>query len=277
MSWATSLTTHEQGHMLGLWHAHSYICPWRGGPYVAMANFCDGDEYGDPYDTMGKGGAVHYNGAEKHTLGWLGTRETDLTNGGSATLAPLEQQAAAPQVARVAVSSFRQYYGEYRQYYAEYRQLLGADSNLGFNGASTHGTDGVLIHAVDPYNGYGDAGTLLLDMNPDANFYDATLKSGQSWTTPEGWTFTVGALSSSGAALTVTAPARVAGAPGTPTATAGDGSATVSWTVPSSTAAARSPATRSPPPRAAPRRPSAPPPALRPWPGSPTAPATPSR
>ena len=227
-SLSTSMTTHEQGHELGFYHAHSYLCTGDDG-YVSMADWCDGSEYGDPYDTMGKGGPVHYNGAEKDMIGWLPDgRRVDMTPGSSTTLAPLEQQAAAPQVAKLQVS-------DSRRYYIEYRQLQGYDSSLAWDGKSTHGTDGVIIHATDASRSGWDWGTLLLDMSPDANFYEATLKSGQSWTTPEGWTINVGAISPTGAEVSVTAAAATAPtAPRWPTAYPGDGSAFVYWAPPAS-------------------------------------------
>ena len=231
-SLSTSMTTHEQGHQLGLYHAHAPHC-FEGGKQVVVTYYCsegDNSGYGDKFDTMGGGGAVHYNGAEKDRLGWLGARKVVLTPGTSTVLAPLEQQGVATQVAEIAS-------GGNRTYFLEYRQRLGFDVGLNHDTSTQPGTyldrvtDGVLIHSVDDLTGYGDGGTSLLDLTPDGNVYDATLKAGRSWTTPEGVTISVGALTPAGAQVSVTRPApKAPSAPTGVSAAAGDGRATVSWT-----------------------------------------------
>ncbi len=56
-----TLVVHELGHTYGLSHANTWEC---------LHGSCDAYEYGDPYDTMGRGDG-DFNAWEKLRLGWI--------------------------------------------------------------------------------------------------------------------------------------------------------------------------------------------------------------
>ena len=187
-------TTHEQGHNYGLSHAHSDLCSTG-----ALTGTCSFTEYGDDYDAMGSSGFVaEFSAKQKSQLGWMSA--TTLSPGGSTTLVPYET-ASGTRSAVINVSSTR-------AYWLEYRQPTGVDSVLPIGA-----TNGVLVHLVDPSvapadQDYGAIGPTLIDESPGdgtsvGNIGDVTLKSGQQWTTPEGLTITVGAVTRAGAAVSV--------------------------------------------------------------------------
>jgi hypothetical protein len=74
------------------------------------------------------------------------------------------------------------------------------------DGLPSYATDGVLVHVTDPSLGSsGDTSGNLLDVRP-ADGIDqstATLRPGQTWSSPEGYRFTVGSVSAGGADVTV--------------------------------------------------------------------------
>ncbi len=185
------VTVHEQGHNYGLWHAHSHLCSSGG-----LSGTCSWSDYGDDFDAMGASGLVgHFNAAHKDQLGWMTGRKVDLTAGGSATLAPLARDAAATSGAVVRVSSTR-------AYWLEHRQAVDHDASL-----PAYATDGVQVRVVDPaVGGSDDTGSNLLDVRPSdgVSVTSATLRPGQTWTSPERFSFRVDGLSAAGAAVTVT-------------------------------------------------------------------------
>ena len=189
-------TIHEQGHNYGLYHAHSAMCTTPGtttmsaGPDTAGDN-CNYSDYGDPFDAMGASTYVaEYSASQKNDLGWLNAgRKVALTGSGPVNLVPYEQQSAAPHAASFAVSSTR-------TYWFENRSATGPDAAL-----PTGATAGVLVHVddttVDAKAGeaspWAPAQTYLTDQSPaDKWFGAAVLPYGQSWTSPEGVTFSIG-------------------------------------------------------------------------------------
>lgn len=193
---------HEEGHNYGLDHTHARLCTGGG-----LSGTCSFEEYGDPYDTMGdyycetngncRDLAGHFSASQKSQLGWLGGRTVDLTEGGTTTLLPMAADADGPHAAVVSLPSGR-------KYWLEYRQPIDYDSAL-----PTTGTDGLLVHVTGPGTGVDpaddDFGPSLLDVRPAGGISvnSATLRSGTSWVSPEGYTFRVGAVTAAGAALTV--------------------------------------------------------------------------
>jgi hypothetical protein len=221
------VTVHELGHNYGLYHSHAYLCPSGGVASVG----CGFSDYGDDYDAMGSSGFVgNFNASQKSLLGWFGGRSVDLSGGGTATLVPMDQQSAGVAAASITVSGAR-------TYWLEYRRPTGADAWL-----PDDGTDGVLVHlrddallqtvASDQY--HEDTGAALIDVRPSdgVDVWSATLPSGQSWTTPEGATISVGAVTPAGAQVTVVHGVRPPGAPQAVQANAGNGQATVTWQAP---------------------------------------------
>jgi hypothetical protein len=190
-------SVHEQGHNYGLWHSHSYMCS-NGG----LSGSCAFSDYGDLYDAMGSSGYVgHFNSAQKSLLHWNSSRIVNLTSGGTTTLAPMASDSLSPHTAVIALNTGR-------TYWLEYRQPIDYDASL-----PTSGTDGILVHVTGPGSGSSNSGASLIDVDLSNGITEdsSTLKSGQTWTTPEGTSITVGQVSASGANVSVSSgPAPVA-------------------------------------------------------------------
>ncbi|HMC70619.1 MAG TPA: hypothetical protein VKJ07_15795, partial [Mycobacteriales bacterium] len=97
-----SVTAHELGHNLGLWHAHSLECsaPGAAPDTQTVSDNCafPGNEYGDLSDTMGNEGGFGtplYDAPHLAQLGWLGS---DLSSPspciGAVHIAPYETPGA---------------------------------------------------------------------------------------------------------------------------------------------------------------------------------------
>ena len=219
-------SVHEHGHSFGLGHARAYSCT-SNGVRVTLGGTCTRSEYGDPYDAMGQSAyAGHYNSQHKDDLGWMTGRERLLTtSSATVTLAPFEKPSSLP-LALVVNSPVVG-----RRYWVEYRQPVGFDLKL-----PAGGTAGVQIHLEDPNVG---PGSYLLDPTPsDASFATAVLGSGRSWTAPDGVRLSVGAVSSTGATVSVSGARPEPVPPGVPrsvVATGGDSRVLVSWQPPAST------------------------------------------
>ena len=197
------VVVHEEGHNYGLLHSHSYLCD------QVVFGSCQFTEYGDDFDAMGASGLVgHFSASQKDRLGWMGGRSVDLTAGGSATLAPIAADPVAVSVAVVHATA-------QRSYWLEYRQAIDYDSGL-----PAQATNGVLVHMEDTSVGGGAPN--LLDTRPGDGLstYSATMRPGESWTTPEGYTIAVSSATPTGADVTVssgldvTAPTLLATTPG---------------------------------------------------------------
>jgi hypothetical protein len=215
----TRSSIHEQGHNYGLYHAHSAACTTPGSSTLtaapdAAADDCSYSDYGDPFDAMGASGLVaEYSAGQKNVLGWLDAgRKATLTVNGSVSLVPYEQQSNAVHAAVYAATSTR-------SYWFENRSATGPDAAL-----PAGATAGVLVHlndsTVDAKAGeasyWAPVQSYLLDQSPaDRSLGAAVLEYGQSWTSPEGVTFTVG--NPAGGAVTISASGvSGAGAPPTP-------------------------------------------------------------
>jgi hypothetical protein len=96
------LVEHELGHAFGLAHANTTAC---------LSHSCATLEYGDPYDTMGRG-AGDFSAYAKARLGWL-THVTRVVRNGVHPLAALERESASTQ-ALVVTTAQDQYWIEYR-------------------------------------------------------------------------------------------------------------------------------------------------------------------
>jgi hypothetical protein len=217
-------TIHEQGHNYGLYHAHSAMCTTPGtttptaGPDAAADN-CSYSDYGDPFDAMGASSYVgEYSASQKNVLGWLDAgRKATLTAATPVALVPYEQQSSAVHATSYAVSATR-------TYWFENRQATGPDASL-----PTGATNGVLVHVddstVDTKAGeaspWAPTQTYLTDQSPsDKWFGTSVLPYGQSWTSPEGVTFTVGQPSGGSVTVSVGVGPVAAGAAGSTSASA---------------------------------------------------------
>jgi hypothetical protein len=211
-------TVHEQGHNLGLGHAHADVCQDAAGSYVTLSTTCQYDEYGDAYDAMGASGyAADYSAGLKSGLGWGNARAVDLTAGGTAVLSPIESTTGTPYITVNAGSDV---------YYVETRAAVGPDAQL-----PSAATDGVIVHQLDPTS--QQVG--LLDMTPDGNFSAPALRFGGAWGLPNGMWLNVGSPTSAGVPVSVTAAPLDVVAPHDVTgvsATVRKGQLTLAWTNP---------------------------------------------
>jgi hypothetical protein len=172
-------TLHELGHNYGLDHANQLRCT-DAGVFVAFPRGnCFQVEYGDQHDVMGYS-MYYYDDAKGHygayhldQLGWLDGRVVDApSTGGKFDIAPIEQVRLGLQVVRLNDGD--------RTYWLYFRQPIGVDA---FLTQEPGATDGVSVQ-IKGSGLYG--GSAQLDMTPDENFGDVTLKSGVTWTTPNG-------------------------------------------------------------------------------------------
>ena len=166
----TQVVTHEMGHNFGLYHAGSLNCG-----SATIGGSCTAAEYGDPWDTMGNQRAMHYNAAQKLTLGWIGSTTVKTHSSGSAsyTISPLENGGAATYAVKIPTSNAS------RTYWLEYRQPIGYDAPL-----SAYPNNGVQVRVTDPFEwASGSDDTEILDMTPatSGNFTDSALVVGQSF------------------------------------------------------------------------------------------------
>jgi hypothetical protein len=64
------LLAHEFGHNLGFYHAWAHHCS-DGGRATATTGTCTREEYGDPFDVMGRAGRSFFHGFHRARLGWI--------------------------------------------------------------------------------------------------------------------------------------------------------------------------------------------------------------
>ena len=200
---SASTIAHELGHNFGLHHASTWSCTNASGQRVAISGTCTLNEYGDPFDVMGRG-YRHMSVFQKGRLGWFGASNmATATATASFTLVPQETPSSALQSLRVRrdATTF---------YYVEYRQPFGFDSF----GSGDSVVNGVLIHVAPDY------ATLdrpkLLDMTTGTTSYtDAALAVGQTFSdATSGISIRLDSRSSAGANVTVTLPGSGSGAGG---------------------------------------------------------------
>lgn len=73
-SYSSGVTGHELGHSLGLPHAHSIEA--GTDMFGTPGNATETNEYGNPFDIMGQGGATgHFNMMYKWRIGWADSNE----------------------------------------------------------------------------------------------------------------------------------------------------------------------------------------------------------
>jgi hypothetical protein len=161
--------SHELGHNFGVHHASSYNCT-SNGVRVSTGGTCTLDEYGDPFDVMGRG-YRHMNAYQKGKLGFLETVNTVTTSSGEYTVAALEQKSTGIQSLRVPIPGTTEYY------YVETRQVFGFDSFRTTDPVA----NGVLLHRSTDYS--VRVRPALIDMAPSTtSFTDAALLAGQTFT-----------------------------------------------------------------------------------------------
>lgn len=199
---AWDYVAHEVGHTFGLPHAGSYTDCTSGTDVITYGGSCVHDEYGDLTDIMG-GRNFQFSSHHLIRLGWL-PEENQLTLEQSARvrLVPIETASTGIQSLYVNRSGNE-------NYHFEYRQPLNVDERL-----EQDLTNGVLIRLTS-----GSSTTHLLDMTPNNDFRDATLKQGRTFT-DDGLEVTAVEVSSEAAIIDVV----IDGAPVDPsTVVGGDG------------------------------------------------------
>lgn len=73
-SYSAGVTGHELGHSLGLPHAHSIEA--GADMFGTPGTTTETNEYGNPFDIMGRGGATaHFNAVYKWRIGWMDSTE----------------------------------------------------------------------------------------------------------------------------------------------------------------------------------------------------------
>ena len=190
-------TIHELGHTFGLAHSNSWTCT-VGSAYVALGDNCRHTEYGGLQDVMGAATANGENGSfgalGLDRLGWLKGQVVDSPRGGGTfTIRPIEAGAGL-QAVRLR--------DEGRTYWLYYRQPIGVDSFLASTPGATAG-----ISAEFDASTVGQLGSEVVDLTPDGNFRDVTLKPGSTWTTPSGaYRVRVVSVGSKSATFAIAAP-----------------------------------------------------------------------
>lgn len=195
---SSSTMAHELGHNFGVHHASSLSCTDAAGARVSISATCTSDEYGDPYDVMGRG-YRHMSAYQKGRLGFLeSTNTTTVAASGVFTVVPLETKpaAGATQSLRVAIPNT----SPPLFYYVEFRQPSAFD-----NFTSTSPVlKGVLVHRAPDYTVLQR--TQLLDMTAGTTSYtDAPLAAGATFTdATAGITIRVASVAATGATVQVT-------------------------------------------------------------------------
>ncbi len=188
--YSISTQVHELGHTLGIAHANSLICIPKviddydkclhQDPQTKMGN-----EYGDPYDTMGRSfSTYHFNGPHKVALYWIDDDQVQkVTQNGTYKISGnVEEATKGIQVLKIAKPDTDE------SYYLSYRQKIGLDSFL-----PTEFTQGASLHV---WSGEVYKQTKLLDMTPEtpSSLTDASFTDGQVFT-DEGNRITIKQLS----------------------------------------------------------------------------------
>jgi MYXO-CTERM domain-containing protein len=213
----------EPTHNFGAMHSSSMKCR-NGMPFADQpgGGNCTHNEYGDPYDPMGRA-CRHMNGYQKAFQGWFGgCNVVDVNESATFTLSPIETPCDGPQVLQIKMPKARPFAHagggggatttDITHYYLEYRAPIGFDTGL---------TPVVQVRVSGDIRARTQRGfnTWLLDMNPATTVIEGMVAGG-SYTDPAGGIkFTVMSIDAKGAVVKVDNPG------GTGTATCLDGKA----------------------------------------------------
>ena len=167
--------THEFGHNLGVWHANR--AGSSDGPLSPDSRI---NEYGDPYDVMGRSPLGHFNAYHQERLGWLQIARGDgvlVTASGTYSIAPLEWTRGSRflkiPLERRADGSVAQWY------YVECRRPLHYDDGFSrspnYTVTDTNAYDEIQVR-IAPWNG-----GMVLDMDSSGEFYTEGLNVGATY------------------------------------------------------------------------------------------------
>ncbi len=185
----------EPGHNFGMVHSSAIRCT-RDGAVVPLTlpgeagAVCTHNEYGNPYDPMGRG-CYHMNGPQKAYQDWLsGCNVVKVGSSGTFTLFPIEKACNGVQLLQIPLPAPRtmrigNISAVITSYYLELRTPVGFDFKPQA-GASL--TPRVLVTIGGDVRGANQAGgrNWLLDMTPETamNVGDSALPVGRLYTDP---------------------------------------------------------------------------------------------
>jgi hypothetical protein len=200
----------EPAHNFGMQHSSALDC--GSAVFANDPSSCEHSEYGDSHDPMG-GGCRHTNGWQKAYQGWFGgCNRVRVNSSGSFNLLPLETACNGIQVLQIPMpvttrriprsgGGGQASNDPVQFYYLELRTRTGFDQSQ-----TAYPT--VLVRVGPDYQDRDERGfhTWILDMNPSTNGLDG-MGSGATFMDPAGMvSFTVNALSATGATVQVTVP-----------------------------------------------------------------------
>lgn len=148
----------------------------------------------------GRANAWQFSAPQKDLLNWMDQRKVNLSSGERPGLLP-SKRTRFPSA--LPLSMHRQIVS----YWLEYRQAVDYSSGL-----PAEATDGVMVRLKDANLAPGaSTGLNMLGTRPSdgLNVDSATIRSGESWTTPEGFRLTLGSVSATGAHVNVTPPGEI--------------------------------------------------------------------
>jgi Big-like domain-containing protein/gametolysin peptidase M11 len=171
-SLSTRVIAHELGHNMGLHHASSLSCTSGGAP-VTFSSTCTPDEYGDPFDVMGKK-LRHNNAWHMRQTGFMPAgNERTVSADGTYTLTSAIARGSGAQLLRVPRGDTGLYYDlELRSSGGVFEDYLSTDPAV----------QGVTVH-LDP-DVEEITQSFLLDTTPGSSSgtADAALAAGRTFT-----------------------------------------------------------------------------------------------
>jgi hypothetical protein len=182
---------HELGHNLNLAHSGALAC---GNVALKRSTArCNSQDYGDPFDIMGASWLAGRLTTNLHKVELGVETMQDAAGGETFLLAPASPPAPSrTQAIRILRSDGTAFFLEYRRPFGTFDDFPPTDPAV----------LGVTVRLIS-FDG-SRALSRLLDMTPDGNFEDSSLRAGMSFTDPlDGKTITVTSVDTSGARITI--------------------------------------------------------------------------
>ena len=171
-----SVIAHELGHNMGAHHAAALACRSAGGERVALSGNCTTDEYGDPFDVMGRGGLM--SAWHRSQIGQLGTESVSLRAPANLTLSAVDGPALGLQSLLVPIKEPR--VPVTRWYALEVRSAAAPFNPFDAGAPATTGITIRIVPALDQRlptqlvnaNAASSASRLTAPLQPGATFTD---------------------------------------------------------------------------------------------------------